>query len=242
MYIPTLIAHRGLSTFAPENTFAAFNLAEQKGFQMFECDVQLSKDRVPVIFHDEKLNRTSNGKGRVRETDFKTLQNLDVGSWFGAEFKDERIPSLAELLAWLSEHRIAMNLELKGDDGATADNRLLAETVADMLKPYLSRLQERLLISSFQYEALETFKAKCPSLPLGLLVSEKQFKKLGLSGLQAQFNALQASSINPALKLINEKNLAGFRAICETVLVYTVDIHRAQAVLDKGVSAVFTNG
>lgn len=242
MYIPKLIAHRGLSTDAPENTFAAFNLAETKGFQMFECDVQLSRDDVPVIFHDEKLNRTTNGRGRVRETDFKTLQNLDAGSWFGTEFKGERIPSLAELLAWLSEHQIAMNLELKGEDGAILDNRLLAEIVADMLKPYLPHLQERLLISSFQYEALEAFKAKCPSLSLGLLVSEKQFKKLGFAGLKEQFTALQATSINPALKLINEKNLAGFHAICDTIIVYTVDIHRAQAVLDKGVSAVFTNG
>ena len=78
--IPERIAHRGFSAEAPENTMAAFRLAEQKGYQMFECDVQLSSDGVPVIFHDETVERTTTGQGLLQDHSFAELQALGVNS------------------------------------------------------------------------------------------------------------------------------------------------------------------
>lgn len=240
--LPQYIAHRGLSMKAPENTFAAFEYAEKAGYQMFECDVQLTADYVPIIIHDESLKRTTNGKGRVHKTHYTIIQSLDAGSWFVPGFKGEPVPTLAALLNWLSQHSINMNLELKGIDGQTERNRKLAEIVAAMLKPYLAVLEDRILISSFQYEALVTFKALCPEFPLSILLDRKQFKKLGFTRVRDRFKNLDALTLNPALELMTQANIPEFLKITPNLLVYTVELADAEDLFKQGVLGVFTNG
>lgn len=242
MHIPRFIAHRGFSSQAPENTVAAFEHAEKAGYHMFECDVQLTRDNIPVIIHDEKLDRTTNGRGRVRQTLYHSIQTLDAGSWFAPEFAGERIPCLQVLLAWVAEHKIALNLELKGIDGEEAENQKLAEIVAERVKPYQEILKNRILISSFQHEALQRFKKTCPALPLGVLVSPLKFKSVGFMGLEEQFKALGAFTVNPALKLMTRKNIPQFLAISPHLLVYTVAPQDAESLFKQGITAVFTNG
>ncbi|MFL2768147.1 MAG: glycerophosphodiester phosphodiesterase family protein [Dehalococcoidia bacterium] len=108
------IAHRGYSSKAPENTFAAFDSAIKNNFNFIETDVQLTADNIPVIIHDDKVDRTSNGKGLVREMKLNEIKSLDFGSWFNKEFKDEKIPTLSELLKKYS-NQIHLVLELKSD-------------------------------------------------------------------------------------------------------------------------------
>ena len=95
----TIIAHRGDSANAPENTIAAFDAAlDGGGFTHFETDAQLSADGEVVVLHDETLGRTNDGAGRAADSTLQQLQQLDAGSWFGAEFAGQHIPTLRELL------------------------------------------------------------------------------------------------------------------------------------------------
>lgn len=96
--VTQIIAHRGASKFAPENTLAAFKLAEKMGADGIELDIHLTKDQIPVIIHDEDIKRTTNGRGFVQKYTYKELQQFDAGSWFSERFSDERILSLEEFL------------------------------------------------------------------------------------------------------------------------------------------------
>lgn len=113
------VAHRGFSSIAPENTMAAFLMAmERPEVQWMELDVQLSRDGVPVVIHDFTVDRTTNGKGLVRETDWADLQRLDAGAWKNKSYKGERIPALSELLD-RSCGRVRLNIELKTQETCT---------------------------------------------------------------------------------------------------------------------------
>ena len=114
------IAHRGYSSKAPENTFASFDLAIKNNFNFIETDVQLTSDNIPVIIHDDKVDRTSNGKGLVSEMKLNEIKSLDFGSWFSKEFNDEKIPTLSELLKKYSD-KIHLVLELKSDQSNLAN-------------------------------------------------------------------------------------------------------------------------
>ena len=91
---PLIVAHRGASGLAPENTLAAFRLAIELGAPAVECDVHLSADGIPVVIHDAQLDRTTNGKGPVAEQPFAALQTLDAGGWRDPRFAGERLPAL----------------------------------------------------------------------------------------------------------------------------------------------------
>src|SRR5258705_12246401 len=98
---PVVVAHRGSSAITPENTLAAFRQASSDGAAAVELDVRLSKDGEVVVIHDEKLHRTTGGRGRGSDFSLKELRQLSAGSWFHKEFSSETIPTLAEILALL---------------------------------------------------------------------------------------------------------------------------------------------
>jgi glycerophosphoryl diester phosphodiesterase len=122
----TLIAHRGYSSKAPENTVAAFDLALKLGYSDLEFDVQLSKDGIPMVFHDETVDRTTSGHGRLANFTYAELKQLDAGSWFDTAYNQQRIPSLLELLARYKS-RARLHIELKSTEPE------LAERVLDTL-------------------------------------------------------------------------------------------------------------
>src|SRR5690554_3040227 len=110
----TLIyAHRGSSGTYPENTMEAFEAALQEGADGIELDIQLTKDGVPVIIHDETVDRTTDGKGWVKDFTFEELQRLDAGSSFHTDYKGATIPSFEEFLQWFSKTDLLLNVELK---------------------------------------------------------------------------------------------------------------------------------
>src|SRR5215831_7802802 len=108
-----VIAHRGASGHAPENTMAAFRKAVALGATFIETDLQLSRDARFVAIHDDTVNRTTNGHGRVQELSLTDLRKLDAGSWFGSEFTGERIPTLEEILEYSKKHDVVFYLEMK---------------------------------------------------------------------------------------------------------------------------------
>ena len=111
---PEIIAHRGFSTRAPENTLSAFEAALETGVESVEFDVQTAACGTPVLFHDAMLGRTTNGVGPLRRRPLAQLKALDAGSWFGPEFSAERIPTQAEALANLKGRVFRVYQDIKG--------------------------------------------------------------------------------------------------------------------------------
>ncbi|MEE8523355.1 MAG: glycerophosphodiester phosphodiesterase family protein, partial [Thermoanaerobaculia bacterium] len=147
---PRVIAHRGFSGVAPENTLVAIRKAIDVGADMAEIDVLLSRDRHVVVIHDDTLDRTTDGKGPVEDLSLEELRRLDAGSWFSAEFAGERMPTLAEVLD-LVRGRILLNVEIKSEavtreiEGGIVDRvlRLIAER----------EMGDQVILSSFEPEA-----------------------------------------------------------------------------------------
>ncbi|AXF55531.1 glycerophosphodiester phosphodiesterase family protein [Salicibibacter kimchii] len=106
------IAHRGYSREAPENTFAAFRRAIEKGASGIELDVHVSKDGELVVMHDDDVSRTTNGKGLVRDMTASELKRLDAGSWFGEPYRGEEVPFLEEVLHFVPPE-VLINIEIK---------------------------------------------------------------------------------------------------------------------------------
>ncbi len=160
------LGHRGASAYAPENTLAAFNLAFQMGADGIELDVTLSRDGIPVVIHDDTVDRTTNGHGLIRQMTLAQIKQLDAGSWFSPKYWDEEIPTLAQVLELVGTRGI-INIELKGtafrDDGLeTAVGRVAEQANAN----------DHVLFSSFNPFALYRIAHVIPRAPRGLLYAE----------------------------------------------------------------------
>src|ERR1700676_1225911 len=141
-----VIAHRGASGNAPENTLAAFKKAVALGATFIETDLQLSRDARFVAIHDATVNRTTNGQGTVHDMTLADLRRLDAGSWFGSEYAGERIPTLEEILEFSKKHDVVFYLEMKpggswgGEHaliGALRESAEIARTVVISFDPVI---------------------------------------------------------------------------------------------------------
>lgn len=121
-----VIAHRGASGNAPENTLAAFKKAIALGATFIETDLQLSRDAHFVAIHDDTLNRTTNGQGAVHDMTLTELRRLDAGSWFGSEFAGERIPTLEEILEFSKKNDVVFYLEIKSSGTWGGEHALIS--------------------------------------------------------------------------------------------------------------------
>lgn len=160
---PLVIAHRGASLLAPENTMAAFDLADELGAHAIEMDAKLSRDGEVVIMHDSTLDRTTNGSGAVRNQTMMELRTLDAGSHFGESFSGEGVPILAKVFDSLAG-KILINVELT--NYATPFDRLPEKVIS--LIAYRG-IEDDVLISSFNPIALIRSKRLAPNIPTGLL-------------------------------------------------------------------------
>ncbi|CAM4396891.1 glycerophosphodiester phosphodiesterase [Paenibacillus alkaliterrae] len=160
----TIVAHRGWSGEAPENTIAAFKLAlTDPDIAIIELDVHLSKDGVPVVIHDHTLDRTTSGTGPVKAYTLEELRGLDAGSWFASEFSEERIPTLEEVLQ-LVKGRCMLHVELKtmGDEYAGIE----AEVIACI---HRHGMKDEVVLSSFDHDSMKRANEIDPSIPTGLI-------------------------------------------------------------------------
>ena len=146
-----LIAHRGASKYAPENTMSAFVLAYQMGSRHIECDVVFCADKVPIVMHDHKLERTTNGTGKVDAASFEYIQSLDAGSWFSDEFLGTRVLSLEELLVWQKKVGIFLHIEIKPLGLDCLDHAV--DTIMRYIDQYGDT--EKIKILTFQHEILQ---------------------------------------------------------------------------------------
>jgi len=175
-------AHRGASALAPENTLPAFREAVALGCEWIETDVRITADNVPVLIHDEKVDRTTGGCGKVGTMSLRQVLRLDAGFWFGRKFRGERIPTLDEALEW-SRDRCEMNLEIKEEDRPEEAVRRMARSVLSL------GALDRVLFSSFRASDLLRVRAVLPRARLGWLVSRSSrglkplVRRAGLSAL-----------------------------------------------------------
>jgi glycerophosphoryl diester phosphodiesterase len=157
---PLVIAHRGASGTCPENTLAAFRRAAALGADMIELDAQETRDGEVVVLHDDTLDRTTDGRGRLRDRTLAELRGLDAGAWFHPRFRGERVPTLTEVLAAVP---LPVNVELKP---AAADGALEARTLARI---EAAGALSRVVFSSFDAGALERLRARSPAAALAVL-------------------------------------------------------------------------
>ena len=147
--LASVIGHRGAAARAPENTLAGLRKAKALGADWVEFDVMLSGDGVPVLIHDETLQRTTDGRGGSRATRRPRSRVLDAGAWFGPAFTGERIPTLTEAVSLLLELGLNANVEIKP---STGEAEATGEVVAGALRRLWPEDGPRLLLSSFERE------------------------------------------------------------------------------------------
>lgn len=210
-----IIAHRGASKIAPENTMAAFELAYNLGAEGIETDVQLTKDNIPVLIHDETVSRTTSGNGYVKDFTYDQLAKLDAGSWFSSDFRDAKIITLDDFLTWIKPKDLYINIELKNNK---IDYKNLEQIVYDKLKNH--RLLERTTISTFSPKSVQRLAPYQDEVEIAFLTSKRNpylveyAKKLGANALHIKYRLLNQS----LMKASQEQHMP--------VRVYTVNKYK----------------
>jgi glycerophosphoryl diester phosphodiesterase len=219
---PLIIGHRGASADAPENTLAAFALAIEQGADGIELDVQLSADGWPVIIHDDTVDRTSNGSGRVAEMTVAQLKAFELGL-------EQRIPTLDELFEAFGP-TLLYNVELKGSGLL---DRGLEAAVADRIESY--HLENHVLVSSFNAFCVRRARRHLArTTPVGLLRETR--------AMQMAHRLAAAEADHPDYRLVDEAYMAWVRAYGLRVHVWTVDdAAEAQRLVNLGVHGIITN-
>ena len=232
-FLPPVIARRGSPLRAPENTLESFIAARQDGAIWIETDVKLTADGIPVLIHDDTLDRTTSGHGAVADMTWAEMQTLDAGSWFNSAFSKTRVLPLAELLAFSYTSGMRLIMELRPSPGRTQATAMVTLIEASKLWPEEAPPP---LISSFDIDALMIAAQLHPDWPRGLLLNEWRSDWAELAVLT------QASTVSVNEALLTPERLALFNRAPVSVLAYTVnDPARAKELLRNGVSAVYSD-
>lgn len=243
---PLIIAHRGASAIAPENTLAAFQKAIEDGAEGIECDVRLAKDNVPVVFHDADLYRVGRIEGRVSNFTSKELHTLDVGSWFNAknprqaveQFSAETVPTLAQLLDFLNDYKGLIYIELKCKE---AEIKSLVEAVCQIISQ--SPLLPNILVKSFKLEAIPITRRLCPEVKTAALFAPKIMTILRKEKRLVKIaHELEADQISLHFSLATHKLMDKAAKKNLPVTIWTADNPRwIKRALNLGINAIITN-
>lgn len=226
-----LWAHRGASAHAPENTMPAFELAKLLGADGIELDVQLTKDHIPVVIHDERIDRTCDGTGWVKDYTLDELRQFNAARKYPAYGKVE-IPTLEEFYQWVADTDLIVNLELKN---SVVPYEGLENSVLELAKAY--GLEDRIIYSSFNHYSVRRLKQLCPTVRAAFLYSDVI---LDIAEYADKYNV---DAVHPSLKnleysdIVKECHAEGIG-----VHVWTVNDEADFERLDKlGVDAIITN-
>jgi glycerophosphoryl diester phosphodiesterase len=223
-----LIAHRGASSEAPENTLAAYKRALKLGVDAIEIDVHLTADGQLVVIHDATVGRTAWGAAgkRISEMNLPEIQSLDAGSWFSADFAGEKIPTLDQLLQVDRGSTLLMVEVKRGHVPLTA--------LTDALLNVLQKATGSLVIGSFSAPLLEMIQQRAPELPLIGLVEDAH--------LQSSFHFLKLKKMGFWYKLITPTLLSSLHEEGQEVWTFTVDEpETARFLLSIGIDGLITN-
>lgn len=231
---PLVLAHRGASAYAPENTVAAFRLAAEMGADGIELDSKLARNGTIVVMHDATVDRTTDGHGRVSDLTLSELKQLDAGAKFDSRFAGERIPTLDEVLDMIGD-RFIVNVELtnystRGDG--------LEDRVVDLIMR--RGLLERTMVSSFNPLSLRRVKHIAPQVVCGLLYESGVRGMLLRMLLGGSIPGLEAH--HPQHALINARLIQSMRRRNLRVNTWTVnEEYEMRRLIDLGVDAIMTD-
>ena len=226
---PWVIAHRGASGHTPENTLAAFERAVQLGAGFIETDLHLTRDAQFVAIHDATLERTTNGRGTVRDFTLAELRRLDAGMWFDREYMGQRIPTLDEVLEFARKNDVIFYLEVKYDASWGMHHSLIAALQA-------ADYAGRTIVISFDQTTLAALRRVDASVMMGLLADEPgpDYVKDALE-LGARQMCPQVSLITP--DLVQRAHGADLQVATWTVN----DAEAMRRVIAAGVDGIMTN-
>lgn len=177
-----VLGHRGAPAYEPENTLASFKKAIELGVDQIELDLRFSKDSKLVVIHDEKLDRTTNGKGLVREFTLAELKKLDAG-------KGEKIPTLQEVIDLIRDKGIFLQIELKESN--------MQRHLLDLIQK--NNLEERVMVISFLHEELRKIKELNPNIKTGILIGQKSIDPL------ERLRQVRADAVSMRHTLVNKR-------------------------------------
>ncbi len=231
--LPSVMGHRGAAALAPENTLAGLRKAAELGLDWVEMDVKLTRDGVPVLFHDDLLKRTTGEAGHLADIDHDDLGQLDVGRWFHSSFAGERAPRLEDALAVVMESGLRPNVELKPSPGRDVETAVRALPVLTALWP-----SDRAppMVSSFSTMALAAVRVLAPDWPRALCAHEIYvdwrhiLQSLGCVSFHLNEQCADAD-------LFDEMRDAGYGVACFTVN----ERRRARELRDQGVDCLITD-
>ena len=165
--LPKLIGHRGVKNLAPENTLDSIELAHKLGLQWIEVDVKITKDKIPIILHDDSLDRTTNFKGLTVDFIYKEIKTLDAGFFFYNYKTNIFIPTLEDVFSFCTKNEIGINIELKPNKGFEIDN---VKAISKVI--YKFQNFNNFYFSSFDLKSLIEMKKIFPNYHYGLLVDD----------------------------------------------------------------------
>lgn len=226
-----IIAHRGASAYAPENTASAIKKAAQMGANWIEVDVNISKDNTPVVFHDANLERCSNGIGQLTQSSDESLSKLDFGNWFSQEFKNEPLLTLKTLLDISLENDLALNLEIKPEKGLELETVIAIKNCLDKYSTLPC-----IVFSSFSLKALELSQIHLSEYPRALLI-----EKIDATCIE-ELKRFDACGLHFDGDKNDDETIATFVKVNTPLLAYTINQKsKAQHLLNLGVAAVFSD-
>lgn len=232
-----IIAHRGLSGFYPENTMLAFKKCLNLNIYGIELDVQKTKDNQLVVIHDEKVDRTFNGTGYIKDMTLNELQSLNSNFRDYENNKDCKIPTLKEVLTLFKPTDFIINIELKNNK---IKYKNLEEDVINLVKEL--KMERRVIISSFRMKSLKKLKALCPKITRSYLISEKFYKHrlknmIFYKAIKNKSTYLSPNYIIADKKFINRCHRRDIKILCYTVNT----IEEYEKLLKLKVDGIFTD-
>ena len=230
---PIVIGHRGYRAKYPENTLASFSAAMDAGADMIELDVHLTKDNQLAVIHDEKVDRTTNGEGRVRDLKLNELRSLDAGGWFDLLFSGERIPALGDVLD-LARNQIHVNIEIK----AAPESRDVLYRTGDRALELIKKKKafDFVVISSFSMPLLKHIRSQSTQVAMGVLTYKKK------QGFLKVCEAIGAMAWHPHYKYFTLKEMEQVKDLGLKILPYTVnEKQEMNRLLEMGVDGFFTD-
>ena len=224
-------AHRGASAYYPENTMLSFEKAIEMGCTGIETDVQLTKDGVLVLIHDELVDRTTDGEGFVKDYPYNDLNKLDAGCWKGKEFTGVKIPTVEELLLLTKDKNIIINFEIKN---GIVMYEGIEQKLIDLIHKH--KMESKVTFSSFNHYSMAKCRKLTKEISTGLLYMEGLYKPYNYA------KTVGANAIHPHFNALNEEVIKKTQKHKVKINVFTInDKKQMKFFLDMKVDGIITN-
>ena len=232
MLTSKIMAHRGLSSLAPENTLSALKLVAEQGYSWVEIDAIACGDGTIVMWHDNSVDRCSDGSGAMSDHTAQSIAALDCGSWFSEAYAGEKMATIEEAILLLKALNLGLNLEIKLYDNTT---ECVVAPILELLKQHWTDF-DKLIISSFDHSALEYCHKHAPDLKLG-----KIYEKIP-TDWQAQLQGINAVSCHCSYKFLTQAQVSAVKGGGYEVYTYTPnDAERVAEHWQWGVDSMITD-